>query len=158
MSVGSEDVPIEVHRLSPEWVDALTEFFRALDMTGDSRHFHPHPLTADEAARRCGYQGDDLYYVLVQDGRILGYGFLRGWDEGYTVPSLGIAIHPSERGKGLGKVFMHFLHTAAKRKGASKVRLKVHPDNATAVSLYEELGYTFHDQEKDQLVGTRDLG
>ena len=151
-------MPVEVRRLGPEWIGALEEFFRALGEAEGSKHFHPHPLTALEAERRCHYQGPDLYYILVEDGRVLGYGMLRGWDEGYAIPSLGIAIHPSERGKGLGKAFMHFLHAAAGRKGATQVRLKVHPDNTAAVALYEELGYTFHGQERGQLVGTLELG
>lgn len=151
-------MPIEIRSLGPEWVEALAEFFRALGEAGDSKHFHPHPLTALEAARRCRYRGNDVYHILVEDGRVLGYGMLRGWDEGYTVPSLGIAIHPAERGKGLAMAFMHFLHAAARRKGANKVRLKVHSDNAAAVGLYQGLGYAFHGRERGQLVGILDLG
>ena len=149
-------MPIEVRRLSPEWVDALAEFFRALEETENFKHFHPHPLTAHEAVRRCRYQGNDLYYVLVEERRILGYGMLRGWDEGYETPSLGIAIHPSERNKGLGKIFMHFLHAAAMRKGAKRVRLKVYPNNIAAIKLYEGLGYRFTGQENGQMVGVLD--
>jgi len=147
---------MEVRRLSPEWVDALAEFFRALEQREGSRHFHPHPLTAHEALGRCHYRGNDLYYILVDGRRVLGYGMLRGWDEGYETPSLGIAIHPSERGRGLGKVFMHFLHAAAIRKGAKKVRLRVHPDNIAAIKLYEGLGYRFEGKENGQVVGVLD--
>jgi len=135
----------------------LAEFFRALRRVGDDKHFHPHPLTDEEAKRRTHYSGKDLYYALVEGNKVLGYGMLRGWDEGYEVPSLGIVIHPSVRGMGLGKLLMHFLHAAARRKGASKVRLKVYPDNTTAVTLYKGLGYTFQAKEAGQLVGFIDL-
>jgi [ribosomal protein S18]-alanine N-acetyltransferase len=150
-------MPIEFRRLGPEWVAALAALFLALEKTGDSKHFHPHPLTALEAATRCHYQGNDLYYILAEDGRVLGYGMLRGWDQGYDIPSLGIAIHPSERGKGLGRVFMLFLHAAARRHGAEKVRLRVHPDNTEAIKLYKNLGYSFNGQEDGQLVGILDI-
>ena len=135
----------------------LAEFFRALKKAGDDKHFHPHPLTKEEATNRARYSGKDLYYVLVEGDKVLGYGMLQGWDEGYAVPSLGIAIHPLARGMGLGKLFMHFLHTAARRRGISKVRLKVYPDNTTAVTLYKGLGYTFQAEEAGQLVGFVDL-
>jgi ribosomal protein S18 acetylase RimI-like enzyme len=157
MSRRGVDMPLECRTLGPEWADALADFFQTLTKAGDEREFHPHPLTANEAARRCHYSGKDLYYVLVAGGNILGYGMLRGWDEGYDVPSLGIALHPAERGKGLGKVFMHFLHAAAKRHGATRIRLKVYPHNDQAVRLYEALGYRFESREAGQLVGFFDL-
>lgn len=135
----------------------LAEFFRDLKKGGDDKHFHPHPLTDEEAKRRCQYSGKDLYYVLTESDKILGYAMLRGWDEGYEVPSLGIVLHPSVRATGLGKLLIHFLHAAARRKGASKVRLKVYPDNTTAVALYKKFGYTFHAEQDGQLVGFIDL-
>jgi GNAT superfamily N-acetyltransferase len=135
----------------------LARFFHALKKSGDDRHFHPHPLTDEEAKRRAEYSGTDLYYVLVEGDTVLGYGMLRGWDEGYEVPSLGIVIHPSVRGTGLGGLFMHFLHTVARRRGANKVRLKVYSDNTSAVALYKKLGYTFQTEETEQLVGFLDL-
>ncbi len=135
----------------------LAEFFRALRKARDDQYFHPHPLTDEEAKRIAQYSGEDLYYVLVESEKVLGYGMLRGWDEGYEVPSLGIVIHPSARGMGLGKLFMHFLHAAARQRGANKIRLKVYPDNTIAVTMYQELGYTFQSEEEGQLVGFVDL-
>jgi len=134
-------------------MEPLTEFFMALKAAGDEKHFHPHPLTATEAKNLCHYRGKDLYYLLVDGRRVLAYGMLRGWDEGYEVPSLGIAVHPSERGSGAGLAMMEFLHLAARRRGARNVRLKVYKDNTPAVRLYESLGYAFHAGEGDQLVG-----
>lgn len=151
MSVNSSALKFRIVDKTLE--QPLAEFFRALKRAGDDKQFHPHPLTDEEAKRRAHYSGEDLYYVLVEGDKVLGYGMLRGWDEGYQVPSLGIAIHPSVRGVGLGKLFMHFLHAAARRRGASKVRLKVYPDNTNALTLYKVLGYTFQAQEAGQLVG-----
>lgn len=147
----------ECRRLSPEWEGPLAEFFRLLRETGDNDYFHPHPFDDEEAEKRAHYTGKDLYYILVEGERVLGYGMLRGWDEGYEIPSLGIAVRPSARGTGLGLAFMHFLHAAARRLGAERVRLKVHPGNAKAVKLYEELGYSFGSEEAEQLVGIVDL-
>ena len=133
--------------------ESLAEFFRSLKRVGNDRYFHPHPFTDQEARRIAHYSGKDLYYVLVEREKVLGYGMLRGWDEGYKVPSLGIVIRSSARGIELGKLFMHFLHAAARQRGASKIRLKVYPDNTIAVTMYQELGYTFQAEEDGQLVG-----
>ncbi len=148
---------LECVQLSPQWAQPLVELFQALHEAGDDAEFHPHPFTADEAAKRCQYAGRDLYYVLVEQGRVLAYGMLRGWDEGYEIPSLGIAVHPNERGKGLGRLLMEFLHATARCRGARTIRLKVYPRNVRAVRLYESLGYVFRGEEAGQLVGFLDL-
>lgn len=148
---------LELLALSPEWVEPLTDFFLAIKAAGDEHHFHPHPLTASHAEERCRYRGKDLYYVLVDGRHILAYGMLRGWDDGYAVPSLGIAVHPVTQGRGLGCAFMHFLHVAARHHGAKQIRLKVHKDNLRAIRLYQRLGYVFGSEEAGQLVGTMDL-
>lgn len=150
-------MPIECRTLTSQWTQPLAEFFRALVEAGDAAEFHPHPLTVEEAARRCEYSGKDLYYVLVDGRLVLGYGMLRGWDEGFEIPSLGIAVHPAERGKGLGLLLMHFLHAAARLRGARTVRLKVYSQNVRAVRMYESLGYEFRGTEAGQLVGFLDL-
>ena len=95
----------------------------------------------------------DLYYVLVEANAVIGYGMLRGWSEGYEIPSLGIAIAPSARGQGLGRAFMHFLHAAARRRGSTKVRLRVDANNAAALTMYKSLGYVFDANEGPYLVG-----
>jgi ribosomal protein S18 acetylase RimI-like enzyme len=88
---------------------------------------------------------------------MIAYGMLRGWDEGYDVPSLGIVVAPAFRGQGYGRSLMHFLHAAAKARGAPAIRLKVYPENSTAVALYQSLGYVFGAKEGGQLVGLLDL-
>ena len=144
-------MPLEIRRLDPRWADALVEFFAAI--TPDYHLFHPHPLTREEAERLVRYDGGDLYYIAVDDGIVLAYGLLRGWDEGFEVPSLGIALRREVRGTGLAGCLMEFLHAAALRHGATSVRLTVEPDNVIARRLYERLGYVFTAGEQGQLVG-----
>jgi [ribosomal protein S18]-alanine N-acetyltransferase len=153
MQMNKPKPSVEFRLLGPEWTQPLANFFQALVDQGDDGQFHPHPFTASEAERLTAYQGKDLYYVCVQGMEVLAYGMLRGWDEGYAVPSLGIAVHPSMRGQGVGKAMMEFLHLAARRKGASRIRLKVYPGNTKAIKLYESLGYRFDGEERGQRVG-----
>src|SRR5438128_2449980 len=99
---------LELTRLDPDWSPALHTFFAALVDAGVDRHFHPHPFTNAEVTRLCAYKGLDLYYVLGDRTTVLAYGLLRGWDDGYDVPSLGVAVHPAHQRAGYGLLMMHF--------------------------------------------------
>ena len=81
--------------------------------------------------------------MLVEGGQVLSYGMLRGWDEGYEIPSLGILVRADVRGAGLGDLTMRLLHLAARRRGARRIRLTVYERNHRAISLYVSLGYKF---------------
>lgn len=123
----------------------------------DEAFFRPHPLTPEEATRIVGRAGRDTYAILVEDGRAVAYGLLRGLEEGYPVPSLGIAVRSTEQGRGLGRLMMSHLHDEARDRGASVVRLRVHADNARARKLYESMGYEYAGEERGELVMLIDL-
>lgn len=148
-----ETSTLEFRKLEPDLECELAEFFRALSNAEDSHWFHPHPFTPEEAKKRCTYDGKDFYCVALHENKVLAYGMLRGWDEGFEVPSLGIAVHPTARGLGLGRAFMLFLQAAASLRGAKGIRLKVYPENRTAVKLYEKLGYRYGEEVEGQLIG-----
>lgn len=150
---------LEVVRLTPEWQGGLQQFFQDLKTGGDDVFFSPHPADADAIHRIATHEGKDLYYLLVEQRKVLGYGLLRGWDEGYQIPSLGLAIHPSARGQGLGKMLMDILHLLASRRGADKVRLRVRANNEKALNLYKSLGYSFVEDtnQPDFLVGFKNI-
>jgi len=156
-SPSAADTGLEFRLLRPELLTELVAFFRAIADGQDRAFFHPHPMTEAEAARICSYGGRDLYYAACASGRIVAYGILRGWDEGYDIPSLGIAVHPEARGRGLARPFMAFLHAAAKQRGANKVRLTVYGDNQRAAELYRRLGYVFSPKNDRELLGILDL-
>jgi [ribosomal protein S18]-alanine N-acetyltransferase len=132
----------------------LNVFFAALADAGDERYFHPHPLTEEAAERITTYTGADFYGIGIVNHAIVAYGMLRGWDEGFAVPNLGIALHPAARGTGLAEQMMVFLHTVARDRGASRVRLRVYPGNERAIALYRRLGYVFEGQSSGQLLAT----
>lgn len=148
---------LEFRRATPEHTPGLTAFFQRLAADSEASHFHPHPFTLAEAEKICGYSGKDLYLVATFWNQVLAYGLLRGWDEGYTIPSLGIAVDASTRGSGLGLSFMRYLHSAAASLGAETIRLKVYADNVRAKSLYEKLGYEPAGESAGQLVYTLKL-
>jgi ribosomal protein S18 acetylase RimI-like enzyme len=141
-------VSLQFRVVEPSDEEMLAELFADID----SRYFRPHPFTADEARQIATRGGRDVYALLIEDGRAVAYGMLRGLDEGYAVPSLGIAVRTSAHGRGLGRAMMAHLHAEAGRRDATVVRLRVHPDNLNARRLYESLGYAYAGQDRGELV------
>lgn len=148
---------IKFYRISSEWESALAEFFADLKSFGTDRVFHPHPFDAAEARRRATYTGGDEYHIAAHGSTIVAYGMLRGWDEGYVTPSLGIAVHPEWQGRGIGRRMMEHLHDVARARGATRIRLKVYPANEVGIRLYESFGYDFAGAEHGQRVGVLTL-
>jgi ribosomal-protein-alanine N-acetyltransferase len=144
---------LELLHIREEMRDPLADFFLELRNGGDDAFFHPHPLTREEATKIATSTGKDLYYALVLNKSVIAYGMLRGWDDGFEIPSLGIAVAREWRGVGVGSAMMNMLHLAARSRGARKIRLKVHVENRSAIDLYKSLGYEFLDREGEQLVG-----
>jgi [ribosomal protein S18]-alanine N-acetyltransferase len=146
--------PIEICRVTSSHADALARFFELLTDRGIDKFFHPHPLTDEVARERAYYTGKDSYFAILASEEVLGYGMLRGWDDGYQIPSLGIVIHPDCQGQGLGRLLMSFLQVVAIRNGAKKIRLRVSVENHAAIRLYRALGYEFVSQKDgENLVG-----
>jgi perosamine synthetase len=146
-------------RISGIHKPVLASFFKLLSANGDDRFFHPHALDV-EAADRIAFlseTGCDEYWISMDGTDVSAYGMLRGWDEGYAVPSLGLAVSPLHRGCGVGRQMMHHLHKRAKQRGAERVRLKVDRRNIVAKTLYGSLGYQFDEDTLTELVAYCDL-
>ena len=89
---------------------------------------------------------------------MVGYIMLRGWDEGFQIPSLGICVHPAWQGFGVGRLLMQAAICVARLRRSPAVRLKVYPDNLRAIELYRSLGFTFSGQtENGQMVAVLGL-
>lgn len=153
------DVALDIQRIDQALEESLAALFREIKASDDHLHFHPHAFDDETAHWIANYAGRDLYYGArcAGDQGLIGYGMLRGWDAGHTVPSLGIIIGQKARGRGLSKPLMSFLHAAARGRGCAKIRLKVYRDNIAAMELYKHLGYVFGSEEDGQLVGIVDL-
>lgn len=150
---------MRIERLSEAHADSFREFLTALDANGDGEFFHPHGFSAHAADEviELAAEGIDEYWVGVDENRVVSYGMLRGWREGYAVPSVGIAIGPVDRGCGHSRTMMLHLHDVARSRGASWVRLKVDRRNRSAIRLYESLGYTLTPHNEHELLGLNDL-
>jgi [ribosomal protein S18]-alanine N-acetyltransferase len=155
---SASDLPV-CRLVQPSDASALGRLFARLRSHGVEEFFHPHPLTPQAAGERATYLGKDVYCVMAIGEELVGYGMLRGWDDGYDIPNLGVAIDPGQQGRGYGRRLMEFLHRLARQRGAKRIRLRVYPENARAVALYQSLGYSLNcNREPDgQIVGFLEL-
>ena len=151
---------IIIRGISAKDIAALGDFFTALVGDAESvQFFHPHPFTREFARELCVRAAirRDRYYVACFEDRVIGYMMLRGWDEGYTVPSFGVCNHPALRDVGLGQALLAHAVRESRLAGALQLRLTVFKNNERAVHVYRKFGFLFHDKNEQELVGLLDL-
>jgi ribosomal protein S18 acetylase RimI-like enzyme len=152
---------IEIQRISTADATALGDFFETLASDPETvRFFHPHPFSREFAAELCARSETcrDRYHVARYRGRIAAYMMLRGWDEGYAIPSFGVCCHPGLRNAGLGQVLLAHAVAESRAAGAGKLRLTVFKSNERAVHVYRKFGFVFQEKNDNELVGLLDLG
>jgi len=126
---------------------ALEDFFRDFK---DNPYFQPHPWDYGQASKICVDKGEDVYLVLVSRDDVMAYGMLRGWTEGWKIPSLGIAVRMAFRRRGFARLMLEALHVCARTRQAPAIRLRVHPDNMSAKRLYTSMGYEYQEMERGE--------
>lgn len=92
-----------------------------------------------DIARKLADSGE-LLLVGEQDGRLVatvmaGYDGHRGW-----INDLG--VHPSQRGRGLGRALMDAAEGRLRALGCPKINLQIRDGNTEALAFYEAIGYT----------------
>ncbi len=149
-----------IEKLSAADAEPLGGFFETLHADAETaRFFHPHALTREYARELCNRvaTSHDLYFVARWSGRIAGYSLMRGWDEGYDVPSVGVCVHPLLRNAGLGHVLMGHAVEQARAAGAPRVRLTVYKANERGVHVWAKFGYVFTLKNDFEWVGLLSL-
>lgn len=148
---------LDITQAKPSMESQLAFFFNILADADEGDLFQPHPFTPKQASFIANYNGKDLYALVIYEGDVVGYGMLRGWDEGYDIPSLGITIHPKFRRCGIGNLMMQYLHIVARLKGCKNIRLRVRRGNLRARRLYEKFGYKFSEDSSEYSTGLVEL-
>lgn len=151
MSEGPIAVPqLSVEPLESSNVGELAELLGSVDPT-----YFSHAVP--EAAWRFLDQPADIHVLGRVDGEVVAFGMLRGWHEGYETPSLGIVVRPDREGRGYGRAMMVALEGLARERGATRIRLRVHPDNVRARRLYAGQGYRDAGVERGETLMVLDL-
>lgn len=87
------------------------------------------------------------YFVAKFQGKVVG--FIGIWYEGKKLHVINVAVHPKERGKGIGTSMLMFAINLAKELGYEIVYLEARKSNILAQKLYKRLGFV----EKEELKG-----
>jgi len=103
--------------------------------------FSPFPLTEETANLICFVFRKDKFFFAICNNEIVGFSMLRGWEEGYEVPSFGAFIDYAYQGKGYGKQVLKLTCDYAKQIGCTKIRLSVYESNKVALKIYKEYGF-----------------
>ena len=87
--------------------------------------------------------------VATVDGTVAGYGLI-SLARGQKVARLySIAVSKNYGRRGLGRLLLEAAETAARARGAARLRLEVRRDNHAAATLYRNSGYAMFEEIED---------
>jgi len=138
-SRADSQTDLRIEPVARESASALEALF--VRNAASASGFDPFPLDAATARAIALEPRRDLYFIAVGAAGAVGFSMLRGFDEGYAIPSFGIFIDAGHRGRGLGKQLTAWTVQQARDRGCPAVRLSVYSSNRTALALYSSLGF-----------------
>ena len=117
-----------VQRLSAEHIPAVAQMEKLCFSEPWSEH-SLGILTGDGA----------VGFVALEDGQVTAYvGMMVVLDEGQIT---NVATHPDHRRKGYAQEVLNALTAYSQSVGISEIFLEVRSSNASAIGLYEKMGY-----------------
>jgi len=106
-----------------------------------SKYFIPFDFDYETIQNILKNKKYDKYYGLFVNKTICGFYMLRGFDEGYQIPSYGVWISKAYSNKGLSTLTLFHAISFCKVNNIPKLMRKVHPENTIAKSIYERFGF-----------------
>lgn len=105
------------------------------------RWFQPFEFDVETLDRVLDAARTDVFLGLYVLRELVGLVMLRGFDEGYPVPALGIMVDFSYTGTGLSDAGVEAAKAVARLRNCERIMLKVHPENAPAQKLFRRHGF-----------------
>jgi ribosomal protein S18 acetylase RimI-like enzyme len=100
----------------------------------------PGPMTEDYAR----VIRDARVTVAERDGTMVGVIVLDVTDEGFVIEN--VAVAPTERGRGLGRILLELAEDEARHAGFTSVYLYTHEKMTENQALYSRIGYVEYDR------------
>jgi ribosomal protein S18 acetylase RimI-like enzyme len=147
---------LSIERLRPDHCASISRLLEDNDREEITCHFHPFPMTRETAERLCIPCSKDRYYAAFQGCSAVGLAMLRGWEEGYDIPSFGMFTDYRHHGRGIGRQLIEFTIREAERLGCTMVRLTIYESNLRGRRLYVSLGFQEQSREPVERCGARD--
>jgi len=143
----------QIRQLQPKDSQRLLKFLNDLAELGEDRFFHPHPAEIKVCSSICEKPGLDYFCGGFQEDQMVVYGMLRGWNEGFCDPSLGLAVHPARRSLGLARAMLVHLMGIAEQKKCLRIRLTVYRQNERAFRFFTSAGFQFTPSAEIRMEG-----
>jgi ribosomal-protein-alanine N-acetyltransferase len=135
------ELSITIRPLQAADYESLARFFDENNRPEITRHFHPFALSPETARELACAKHSDRYYIALRGAAVVALSMLRGWDEGYEVPSFGVIVDHRLHNRGVGARMTEFTLGEARRLGCARVRLSVFASNPAAVRVYAARGF-----------------
>lgn len=119
-----------------------------------SKYFTPFNFNTETIKEILSKSRKDIFFGLFLNNKIIGFYMLRGFDEGFKIPSYGVWISNKYAGKGLAKLTLQHSISFCKINNIEQIMLKVHPENTGAKKLYENFGFkpSGIDKKNDNII------
>lgn len=131
---------VEIKEIQSEQASTLSALI--LNAPKDhTKYFTPFSFEEDSIKKIINNAVNDKYFGIFINDDLAGFYMLRGFDQGYEVPSYGVWISDKFSGLGLSKLTLQHAITFCKINNIKKIMLKVHPENIIAKSIYEAFGF-----------------
>jgi ribosomal protein S18 acetylase RimI-like enzyme len=103
----------------------------------------PGPMTEDYAR----VIRDARVTVAESDGTMVGVIVLDVTEEGFVIEN--VAVAPTERGRGLGRILLELAEDEARHAGFASVYLYTHEKMTENQALYSRIGYVEYDRRSE---------
>ena len=134
---------IEIRQADDQDFEAIWEIFHEVVSRGDTYAFDPN--TNKMEAHKIWLETPTATYIATENDQIVGTYYIKPnfAGPGSHVCNAGFMVHPSARGKGVGKAMGQHALTAAKTLGFSAMQFNmVVNTNTVAVNLWKSLGFS----------------
>ncbi len=131
---------VEIKEIQSEQASTLSALI--LNAPKDhTKYFTPFSFEEDSIKKIINNAVNDKYFGIFINDDLAGFYMLRGFDQGYEVPSYGVWVSDKFSGLGLSKLTLQHAITFCKINNIKKIMLKVYPENIIAKSIYEAFGF-----------------
>ncbi|HXG84624.1 MAG TPA: GNAT family N-acetyltransferase [Pyrinomonadaceae bacterium] len=96
-----------------------------------SRFFYAFGFDEAPIAEVLSAYRKDVYSGVFWRENLIGVFMLRGWDDGYEVPSFGVLIDEKHRGGAFMRLTLDAAKLICRLAGAKRLMAKIHPDNVS---------------------------
>ena len=144
---------LEIKLISTDFATELSDLLTS-EVSDYLKHFIPFEFDQVTITSVLKNSIKDKFFGLFVNNKLVGFYMLRGFDQGYAVPSYGVYISHKFSGLGLAKLTLHHALSICRINKIEELMLKVHPDNIFAKKMYEDFGFncTGKDKKNDNLI------